>query len=157
MVVLALDAPATDVVAISVSEKDNELFLESAEGGEKSWLYLNYGIKKVKGILDRNEYTALYKPVGGRENTVSVNGTEYKTNDEYWRLIGKSVVAYVSDDTKELIYAYESDANEIIGLTSADIVEVSGRKVRYRKGDRAREIDIPKTAAVIYNNVNFDD
>ncbi len=156
------------MIATKYSGNSNDVTYEIVEG--KNILNTYFDVKKVRGIVQENERTALNGESSLREGEVMVGGEIYEvgaTNiDEY---LGYYVTMYVIDDDSTeyplvISYKVESSKNDYIVINAEDIdnVEITSTRylINYWRNDtdkNTRSVKVSITPLVIYNGVAYTD
>ena len=115
------------------------------------------GIRYVSGIVEANDCTNLNGGNGAGKEKVQINRTIYSDPKGFAiDRVGYSVKCYYQDDDlKTILVLYEDAAkNEVIEITKNDFSRNTGRKLFYHdKNGKEKNVQIPGSAAVIYNGV----
>ncbi len=149
-----LDADIADIKAVSVKQVNGESYIESKYDKTSSFLYMMYGVEKINGIAEGNEYTRLFGKDGLGKDEIMIDGERYGYDkDDAKDLLGKYITAYVKDEDKSAVYIRDDADYKKTVISSDDIENIANRCITYTKDNKSLRADIPKGAAVIYNNV----
>lgn len=149
-----LDADIADIKAVSVKQVNGESYIESKYDKTSSFLYMMYGVEKINGIAEGNEYTQLFGKDGLGKDEIMIDGEQYGYDkDDAKDLLGKYITAYVKDEDKSAVYIRDDADYKKTVISSDDIENIANRCITYTKDNKSLRADIPKGAAVIYNNV----
>lgn len=149
-----LDADIADIKAVSVKQVNGESYIESKYDKTSSFLYMMYGVEKINGIAEGNEYTRLFGKDGLGKDEIMIDGEQYGYDkDDAKDLLGKYITAYVKDEDKSAVYIRDDADYKKTVISSDDIENIANRCITYTKDNKSLRADIPKGAAVIYNNV----
>lgn len=149
-----LDADIADIKAVSVKQVNGEPYIESKYDKTTSFLSVMYGVEKISGLAEGNEYTRLFSKDGLGMDKIMIDGELYGYDkNDVKDLLGKYITAYVRDKDKNILYIQDDKDYKMIVISSDDIENIANRCITYTKGNKALRADIPKGAAVIYNNV----
>ena len=117
-------------------------------------------IKKVRGFLTDNGYTAIDGASTLKENCISVGGVvaEITPSDEYARnYIGRTVTMYYHYDEKDsdkntVKYLLPDSSTDVYTFEAEDFVDYTGSAVKYRQGSSSKTISLSTVQYMIYNN-----
>lgn len=158
----------------SVSYKDMALILYNASKSdimefEYSGTEISYKVRKdinilsifsdiykKKGIMLKNEYTSIDSRDKCKEGTVNISGEIYDfEKNEYNNLLGREVEFYYREDDgeKKLIYAYPTNKNREVVITSENIESFDNYVISYEENNRIKTQKISVGASMIYNGV----
>ncbi len=116
-------------------------------------------IRKLEGKLVSTGEVSLYGAPLTHKNSVTINGSNYNTEEDCFPLLGQSVVYYVNEED-DIIYLMADRQNEVLVVPADDINRSETRitdsgSVRFvyegEDGDR-QEITLPQDAAYLINN-----
>lgn len=149
-----LDAEIADIKAVSVKRINGDPYIESKYNKTSSFLSVMYGVEKISGVAEGNEYTRLFSKDGLGKGKIMIDNVLYGYDkDDVKDLLGKYITAYVIDKDKRVVYIRDDEDYKMTVISSDDIENIANRCITYTKDNKVLRVDIPKGAAVIYNNV----
>lgn len=134
--------------------KGVEFTFDTSDGdvkkSEETYLEKRFSIYRIDGILEANEFTALYYGEKTGKNHVRIGGKDYNCGKTEAKLfVGYNVTAYVNDDD-EIAYVEKSKRNETVTIAGERIISNQNGVITYDdKNRKTRRLD--ERAEYIYN------
>ncbi len=110
-----------------------------------------FDYKRVEGVLQADAYSSIISAYGNN-TTVTINGVNYKSTNDYNAHLGFYVDAFVNEDN-EIVFLTANDENNIIVLddTMANYAD-AGRVYTYQnKNGKVEKVAIPDGTPIAYN------
>ena len=123
----------------------------------------NRDIYQVKGILNANSGTSIYKEEGCKKGYIEIENSEYEYDFDTSEYLGENVIAFVKEVSKgeyKVLYITENtQKNDILDIKDADIEDVYSdySAIEYLKGNKLYNAKLSNTPSVIYNGVLYSD
>lgn len=127
---------------------------------DSNLLYLNRDIYEVKGVVTGTAITSLFgeEYIAGKD-CISIEDVSYVVGtSKYDSLLGKTVVAYVQEDSSGVMRALAVHElvgkNETVTVNCEDIIDIGNRISYinyYNDSDRSKRLNITVSPRVIYN------
>ena len=120
-----------------------------------------YDVYEIEGTVEANGITNISSAGAYKENYLMIDGEYYYSGSNYQSFLGYDVEGfYKEDDLKTIISLSKRHCKEVV-IAAKDIegVSLSGSTVniKYKEDGKNKDVQIPTSAAVIYNGKSFAD
>ena len=97
-----------------------------------TYLYTNYSILKIEGVLNATERSSVNGTVGAGDGAVEIDDEQYKTAHDCTELLGYCVEAYYNDEDDLIVYAEMSEKkNKEMRIDAREIESISKNRITY--------------------------
>ena len=133
--------------------------------GKTNYLHKLYEAYTIEGIVTATEYSSLLynAPLMIDNDTIAIDGVEYKYPEAGSELLGKRVIAYVDgknemlSGTKTILCILEDERNEELEILAKDYLSTNGTQLLYDKNGKQTRARLDSAYKVIYNGRRVSD